>query len=212
MSAFSKAALYAGRKDLPPLVEKTIALATRLNFIHCCIPEQGALLQLLARARAGGTIGETGTGCGTGLAWIASAVGPETKIVSVEIDEMRARACQELFAALPNVTVLQGDWRQITAHGPFDLLVLDGGGGGKKEKDAPAEPAKLLKPGGTVVLDDMYPPLEHWPEADGPGDEFTRPVTVARRYWLQHPDLFATEIRLRAQMGTIVATLKASRP
>jgi predicted O-methyltransferase YrrM len=132
--------------------------------------------------------------------------------VSVEIDEMRARACQELFAALPNVTVLQGDWRQITARGPFDPLVLDGGGGGKKEKDAPAEPAKLLKPGGTVVLDDMYPPLEHWPEADGPRDEFTRSVTVARRYWLQHPDLFATEIRLRPQMGTIVATLKASRP
>ena len=36
-------------------------------------------------------------------------------------------------------------------------------------------------------------------------------MTVARKYWLQHPDLFATEFRLRPQMGTIVATLKAPR-
>ena len=209
--AFSKTALYDGLRNLPPLVQESVALANRLNFLHCCIPEQGQLLQLLARARKGGMIAETGTGCGTGLAWIASAVGPETKIISVEIDETRARACQKLFADLPNVTVLAGDWRQIEAYGPFDLLVLDGGGGGKKQDDAPANPAKLLKAGGTVVLDDMYPPLEYWPEPDGPRDEFTRSVTVARKYWLQHPDLFATEFRLRPQMGTIVATLKAPR-
>ena len=138
---FSKTALYAGRTDLPPMVTQAVALANRLGFISSCTPEQGELLRVLARGRAGGVIGETGTGCGVGLAWIASAVGPETRLVSVEIDAARAAACQALFAALPNVQVLHGDWRMIAGYGPFDLLVLDGGGGGKRADEVPADPA-----------------------------------------------------------------------
>jgi predicted O-methyltransferase YrrM len=68
-----KTALYADRMDLPPLVARAVTLANDFGFIHCCFPEQGALLQVLARGRAGGIIGETGTGCGAGLAWMASA-------------------------------------------------------------------------------------------------------------------------------------------
>src|SRR5919109_2277186 len=123
---FSKTALYAEWTALPPLVAQAVALANTLGFISCCTPEQGELLRVLARGRAGGIIGETGTGCGAGLAWMTSAVGPETRLVSVEIDAARAVACQALFAALPNVTVLHGDWRVLAAYGPFDLLILDG--------------------------------------------------------------------------------------
>src|SRR5262249_55994030 len=122
--------------------------------------------------RAGGMIGETGTGWGGGVAWMASAVGPDTRLVSVERDARRAAACQALFAGLSNVIVLHGDWRLIERYAPFDLLVLDGGGGAKRGDDEPADPAKLLKPGGTVVLDDFHPPVEHWPEAGGrPGGD-----------------------------------------
>ena len=212
MKAFSKTARYADRTDLPPLVAQAVALANDLGFIHCCIPEQGVLLQVLARGRAGGVIGETGTGCGAGLAWMASAVGLETRLVSVEIDVARAAACKALFAALPNVTVLHGDWRLIEGYGPFDLLVLDGGGGGKRGNDTPADPAGLLKPGGTLVLDDFHPPLEFWPEEAGPRDEYGRSTTAARAHWLQHPDLFATEVRVHPQMSAILATRKAVPP
>jgi predicted O-methyltransferase YrrM len=111
-----------------PVVAQAVALANNLGFIACCTPEQGELLRVLARGRAGGVIGETGTGCGAGLAWMASAIGPETRLVSIAIDATRAATCQALFAALPNVTVLHGDWRLIIEYGPFDLLVLDGGG------------------------------------------------------------------------------------
>lgn len=211
MSAFSKTALYADRTDLPPLVARAVALATDLGFIHCCIPEQGLLLQVLARGRAGGVIGETGTGCGAGLAWMASAVGRETRLVSVEIDAARARACRALFADLPNVTVLHGDWPLIEAHGPFDLLVLDGGGGGKRQNDPPADPARLLKPGGTAVLDDFHPPLEFWPEDAAPRDEYGRSTTESRAHWLQHPELFASEVRVHPQMSVIMGTRKAAR-
>ena len=211
MNAFSKTALYADRTDLPPRVAQAVALANDLGFIQCCIPEQGGLLQVLARGRAGGVIGETGTGCGAGLAWMASAVGLETRLVSVEIDAARAAACQALFADLPNVTVLHGDWRLIEEYGPFDLLVLDGGGGGKRENDAPADPTRLLRPGGMLVLDDFHPPLEFWPEEAVPRDEDGRSTTAARTHWLQHPDLFATEVRVHPQVSAILATRKAAR-
>lgn len=212
MAEFSKTALYAGRSDLPPLVARAVALANERGFVSSCFPEQGLLLQALARGRAGGVIGETGTGCGAGLAWMASAVGPDTRLISVELDPGRAAACRALFAHLPNVTVLQGDWRLIEAYAPFDLLVLDGGGGGKRGDDEPADPARLLKPGGTVVLDDLHPPMEHWPEAVAGLDEHGRSVTAARKYWLEHPALFAAEIRLLPQVSSIVGTLKAARP
>jgi len=211
MNAFSKTALYADRADLPPLVARAGALANDLGFIHCCVPEQGVLLQVLARGRAGGIIGETGTGCGAGLAWMASAIGSETRLVSVEIDATRAAACKALFADLPNVTVLHGDWRLIEGHGPFDLLVLDGGRSGKRENDSPADPARLLRPGGVLVLDDFHPPLEFWPEESGPRDEYGRSTAMARKHWLQHPELFATEVRVRPEVSTILATRKAAR-
>lgn len=211
MSAFSKTALYAGWPGLPPLVRRAVALAEESGFIHCCLPQQGELLRVLARGRAGGVIGETGTGCGAGLAWMASAVGPETRLVSVEVDAGRAAACQALFADLPNVTVLHGDWRLIERHGPFDLLVLDGGGGGKRAGDAPADPVAFLRPGGTLVIDDLHPPLEHWPEDAAPLDEHGRSVTDARAHWLRHPDLFVTEVRVHPLAGSILGTLRAPR-
>lgn len=211
MTAFSKTAQYAGRSGIPPLVARAVALANETGFIHCCIPEHGALLQILARGREGGVIGETGTGCGAGLAWMASAVGATTRLVSVEVDATRAAACKTLFAHLPNVTVLHGDWRLIEAHAPFDLLVLDGGGGGKRENDPPVDPARLLKPGGSLVLDDFHPPLEFWPEEAGPRDEYGRSVQASRRHWLQHPDLFASEFRVHPQMSVIIGTLKGPR-
>jgi hypothetical protein len=49
----------------------------------------------------------------------------------VERDPERARRAAEVFAERPEVTVLRGDWRGIEEYGPFDLLVLDGGGQGK---------------------------------------------------------------------------------
>ncbi|MFP6746314.1 MAG: SAM-dependent methyltransferase [Alphaproteobacteria bacterium] len=155
--AVSKTALYDGLSGLPPLVEQAVALSRRMGFISSCAPAQGRLLQVLAAGRDGGFIGETGTGCGVGLAWMVSAVGTSTRLISIERDQERAAACQGLFTACPNVEVLHGDWRGIITHGPFDLAVLDGGGG--KGDNPPADPTELLVPGGTVVLDDMHPDL-----------------------------------------------------
>ena len=193
-------AAYEAEMELPGLVRDAVALARSLDFGYSCLPSQGRLLQVLARGCRGGLIGETGTGCGVGLAWMVSAVDASTRLISVEVDPARAAATQALFRRHSNVTVLAGDWHAIAAHGPFDLLVLDGGGTGKKAEvdPQPADPHEMLLPAGTVVIDD-FTPCEEWPPTiDGEVDR-------VRLHWLEHPALRATEVRLTPSMSTVIA-------
>src|SRR5699024_5860020 len=76
---------YAGLTGLPDLVVEAVDLARRLGFPSSCRPEQGRLLHALAAGALKG-IGETGTGCGVGLAWMIAARRPGVSIVSVERD------------------------------------------------------------------------------------------------------------------------------
>jgi predicted O-methyltransferase YrrM len=189
-------AAYDGLTDLPPLVERAVDLARRLGFANSCRPEHGRLLRALAAGA--GTIGETGTGCGVGLAWLASGARPGTRLVSVEIDAERAGLVASLFADLPHLAVLPGDWREIYRTSPFDLLVLDGGAHGKNG-GIPGDPEELLKPGGTLVIDDLTP-ASTWPP------RFGGQVDQARVHWLTHPALDAAELRLAPDLAALVAT------
>jgi predicted O-methyltransferase YrrM len=189
-------AAYDGLTDLPPLVERAVGLARRQGFPYSCRPEHGRLLHALAAGAR--RIGETGTGCGVGLAWLASGARPGTQLVSVEIEAERAGLVADLFADLPQVAVLPGDWPEIYRHGPFDLLVLDGGAHGKAG-GTPADPETLLRPGGTLVIDDFTPAAGWPPRFDGQVDQ-------ARMHWLTHPALAAAELRLAPDLAALVAT------
>ncbi|WP_204760823.1 hypothetical protein [Lentzea nigeriaca] len=68
----SGTAAYDHCADLPPLVAAAVRAARQAGFAHSCLPEQGRLLRTLAGGVGGGVIGETGTGCGVGLAWLVS--------------------------------------------------------------------------------------------------------------------------------------------
>lgn len=190
-------ASYDGVEDLPDEVSRAVHLARDLGFENSCRLEQGRLLQILAAGRRGGVIGETGTGCGVGLSWMVSGAGSDTRLLSVEREESLARSCRHLFGHLDNVHIDHGDWRTLLAHAPFDLLVLDGGGSGKG--DAPVDVREALRVGGTVVIDDFTPFADWPPTYRGAPDE-------ARRYWFDHPNLLATEIRLSSDLSTILAT------
>src|SRR5580698_3606092 len=122
-------AAYDGLRDLPPLVTEAVSIARRAGFENSCRPEHGRLLFALASGAE--VIGETGTGCGVGLAWLASGARPGARLVSIELDAARARRAAALFSGCPQVTVLHGDWPEIYPQGPFDLLSLDGGAHGK---------------------------------------------------------------------------------
>jgi hypothetical protein len=89
---------YDGITDLPPLVRTAVELARSQDFDNSCEPAQGRLPSVLARGNAGGLIGETGTGCGIGLAWMLDTTGESTSIVSVELDSGPAAASAALFA------------------------------------------------------------------------------------------------------------------
>jgi predicted O-methyltransferase YrrM len=192
---------------LPPLVRRALAAARRHGFAHACRPEQGRLLHALAGG-AGERIGETGTGCGVGLAWLASGAREGVRLVSVERDAERARVAAQVFADRPEVEVIHGDWRRIEEHGPYDLLVLDGGGTGKMPGDDPADPAdpaRLPAPGGTVVVDDFPPATGRPPLHEGAPDR-------ARLHWLQHVALHTVELRLAEDLATLVGTRRRLAP
>ncbi|MGW0991954.1 O-methyltransferase [Streptomyces sp. NPDC002523] len=189
---------YSGVDGLPELVRDALGRARAHGFPYSCRPEQGRLLHALAggaRAR----IGETGTGLGVGLAWLVSGARPGVRVCSVERDPEWARAAAEVFAGRSEVTVLCGDWRLIEEHGPFDLLVLDGGGQGKVPGDVAADVERLLVPGGTVVVDDFTPATTWPPLHEGVPD-------LARLHWLEHPALRAAELRLAPDLSTVVGT------
>lgn len=205
----SGTAAYEGRTGLPLRVEEAVRLAQALGFEHSCLPEHGELLRLLARGSGGAVtrgsvIGETGTGCGVGLAWLLAGAHVQSRIVSVERDPERAVAAQKLFADAPGVTVLHGDWRELRAFAPFDLLVLDGGGQGKGD-EPPLDPAQWMRTGGVLAIDD-FSPLTSWPPMHGGA------VDTARTYWLDHPQLRATQVNVRPDAATIIATYVGEGP
>ncbi|GLW59026.1 O-methyltransferase [Kitasatospora phosalacinea] len=187
-----------GTAALPEPVARAVELAAGAGFDQSCRPEHGRLLQALAAGAApGGRIGETGTGYGVGLGWLLAGRRPGVRVVSVEREAERVAAVRELFADVPDLEVVHGDWTAIHPHGPFDLLVLDGGGNGKQT--AAADPERLLTPGGTLVVDDLTP-LTAWPPT------YRGAPDTGRTVWYDHPALLTTEVRLAPDLATLLAT------
>ncbi len=196
----------------PPLVERALALERELGFGRSCIREVGQFLHVLAGQRGRARVGELGTGCGVGAAWIVTALPPTVPFVTVELDETLAGAAAELFEADENVRVLQGDWHELMPpEAPFDLLFLDSG---KQHPEVDGEDViGLLAPGATIVMDDLTPGF-----AGGrAGTARTASISAAqapprgpdpvREFWLNHPEIAAVEILTTPETAAIVGTL-----
>ena len=174
-----------------------------MRFERSSIPEIGRLLAALAASRRHGRLAEIGTGTGVGSAWVLSAMGPEASFVTVEVDDDRAAACARLFAGLPNVRVLHGDWHEVLPpEAPFDLLFFDGGGWKRSppaQMRAESERAlELVAAGGIVAMDNLTP--EHlWPP-DAPNWP-----DALREFWLGNDALMATEILTTPETSAILA-------
>ena len=81
-------------------------------------------LHVLAAGRGVRRAAAIGTGGGVATAWIASALPPGVPLFIAEADSASVAAAGELFADDPDVTVLEGDWRDVLApEAPFDFIV-----------------------------------------------------------------------------------------
>ena len=87
--------------------------------------------------------------------------------------------------------VLSGDWRELLPpQAPFDLLFFDAAKQLRPREDG-ALAVGLLAPGGIALLDDLTP--------GRPG------LDPVRDFWLEHPELAATELLATPTSAAILA-------
>jgi predicted O-methyltransferase YrrM len=150
-------------EDFPPLVRQAIEVARDLGFPltreeagpgvtpSASLPGTGLFLAMLAAGCTGGQIGELGTGVGIGTAWMDSVMPADCTLLTVELDERRAAAARNLFAADPRITVITGQAGLVMdGYAPLDLLFSDCG-------IYDSALVELLRVGGRVVMDDVTP-------------------------------------------------------
>ncbi len=125
-------------------------------------PAQGKLLHLLARIQGAHKILELGTLGGYSTIWLARALPPEGRLISLEIDAKRAEIARANIARaeLANVVEIQvgraADAMQkleMEGRGPFDLIFIDA------DKPGYAEylkwSLKLSRPGTLIIADNV---------------------------------------------------------
>src|SRR3989442_6825075 len=93
--------------------------------------EVGVLLRVLATAVGAKRILEIGTAIGYSGIWLAGALPPGGMLMTMEMDENRAREARDNFARAglaDRVSVIVGDaqLRIAKVSGPFDLVFQDG--------------------------------------------------------------------------------------
>ena len=150
---------------LPPDPELTAALAASevagLPDIQVS-PPQGKFLHLLARIQGARSVLEVGTLGGYSTIWLASALPPDGRLVSWEIDPSHAAVARDNIAAAGLSAVVDvrvgpalDTLPALAAEdaGPFDLVFLDA--------DKPGNPdyvrwaLRLTRPGSVIVVDNV---------------------------------------------------------
>lgn len=165
--------------------------------------EVGALLRVLASAVNASSILEIGTAIGYSGIWLAGALPPGGMLMTLEMNEERAREARDNFARAglaDRVSVIVGDANLKLAKlsGPFDLIFQDG----DKQLYSPMldRLVALLRPRGLLVTDNVL-----WDGEVVPGfvDTPTRPAEDTRavaEYNVRvaaHPDLVTAIVPLR---------------
>jgi predicted O-methyltransferase YrrM len=125
-------------------------------------PNQGKLLHLLARMHGAKNILEIGTLGGYSTIWLARALPPEGRLVTLEFDPQRADIARSnlKFAGLEKIVELRVGKAIETLpklaaenRGPFDFIFIDA--------DKPSNPdyftwaLKLSQPGTLIIVDNV---------------------------------------------------------
>ena len=137
------------------------AAAAGLPEIHVS-PNEGKLLYLLAKLTVAKRVLELGLLGGYSAIWLARAIGPQGKLVTLELDEkcvQVARKSIERAGLLPRVEIRQGDARATlekmvgAGEPPFDLVFIDAD---KNNYPVYLDYAlRLTRPGGLILADNV---------------------------------------------------------
>jgi len=156
---------YIERLFVPrdPLFEQALRDATEVGLpeIHVS-PNEGKLLYMLAKLAGAKHVLEIGLLGGYSTMWLARAIGPQGRLVSLEVDEKCVRCARknlERAELLSRVDIRHGDARvtlekMIAANeNPFDLVFIDA--------DKISYPVyldqvmKLTRPGSVILADNV---------------------------------------------------------
>jgi predicted O-methyltransferase YrrM len=161
---------------------------------HGVSPTQGRLLELLARIQGARTILELGTLGAYSTIWLARALPPGGRLMTLELDAGYAAVARANLARAGVADVVEvrvGPARDALAvlaaegHDPFDLVFIDADKAGNAEYLGAA--LELSRPGTLIVADNV---IRGGSVLDG---EDASAVGVRRFF-----DLIAAEPRLRA--------------
>lgn len=148
----------SGLNRLPDGVLRDIARIGEERHLPLIDAEVGALLRVLATAIGAKRILEIGTAIGYSGLWLAGALPPDGMLVTMEMDQERARQAREHFARAglaDRVTVVIGDAGRMLhkLSGPFDLIFQDG----DKQMYSPLLDGLVerLRPGGLLITDNV---------------------------------------------------------
>ena len=137
--------------------------AREVRFLMNLGPEKGPLVQeLLADLPRDARILELGAFCGYSSIMLASTLGPEGRIISVEKSGASvegARANVEHAGLADRIEIVHGPSTQTIPElqGPFDLVFLDHWKDLYRQDLEAIERHELLRPGSIVVADNVGP-------------------------------------------------------
>jgi predicted O-methyltransferase YrrM len=197
---------------LPDAVLQDIARTGDERDLPLIDAEVGALLRVLATAIGATRILEVGTAIGYSGIWLAGALPEGGMLLTLEMDQERARIARENFARAGlagRVNVIIGDAERTIAKvaGPFDLIFQDG----DKTLYGPmlGRLVELLRPRGLLVTDnvlwdgEVVPGFISAPQRD---PEETRAIADYNRRLNAHPSLMVSTVPLRD--GVAIAVKK----
>jgi predicted O-methyltransferase YrrM len=163
--------------------------AEGLPSIHVPI-YMGKLLQLLAKIQGATQILEVGTLGGYSTAWLAKALPPGGRLISLEINSLYAYKAQESLKQIPDVMIeirvghAVGLLAQLVeaGEGPFDLIFIDAD---KENNVLYLDWCLSLSRAGTLILiDNLIPKGDCLGYA---GHEEAKAVYAFNDYLVQHP-------------------------
>jgi predicted O-methyltransferase YrrM len=193
-------------------VLESIARGNESRGLPLVDAEVGALLRVLATAVGARRILEIGTAIGYSGIWLAGALPPDGMLITLEMNEARAKEARENFARAglaDRVSVVVGDAQLKIAKvsGPFDLIFQDG----DKRLYSPLldRLVSLLRPRGLLVTDNVLWDGEVVPgfiaHASNNPDE-TRAIAEYNERLAAHPQLQTAIVPLRDGVSISVKT------